>query len=125
MLIGLKIYTALSIIILLNRSFKWFKQVFDIVHGKQRNAQDLHDFHDEMANLHSHSIGGVCFHVFQITPWQFNLVFGKLDVLIKHKYAVERLFHPFLKRIQVVLHHIELHVCFIVFRKHAIAITST
>lgn len=33
------------------RSLEWFKQVSDIVRGKQRTAQNSHDFHDGTANL--------------------------------------------------------------------------
>ena len=52
MLIRLKVKTELPVVLLLFRSFEWFKQVSDIIHGEQRTAQDSHDFHDGTTDLH-------------------------------------------------------------------------
>ena len=52
MLIELKVNTELPIILLFFHSLEWFKQVFNIVHCKQRTAQDSHDFDDGTTNLH-------------------------------------------------------------------------
>ena len=52
MLIGLKVKTELPVVLLLFRSFEWFKQVSDIIHGEQRPAQDSHEFHDGTTDLH-------------------------------------------------------------------------
>ena len=52
MLIELKVKTELPVVLLLFRSFEWFKQVSDIIHGEQRAAQDSHDFHDGTTDLH-------------------------------------------------------------------------
>ena len=52
MLIELKVKTELPIVVLLFRSFEWFKQVSDIIHGEQRTAQNSHDFHDGTTDLH-------------------------------------------------------------------------
>ena len=52
MLIELKVKTELPIIMLALRSFEWFKQFSDIIHGEQGTAQDSHDFNDGTTNLH-------------------------------------------------------------------------
>ena len=52
MLIELKVKTELPVVLLFFRSFEWFKQISDIIHGEQRTAQNSHDFHDGTTNLH-------------------------------------------------------------------------
>ena len=52
MLIDLKVKTELPVVLLLFRSFEWFKQASDIIHGEQRTAQDSHDFNDGTTDLH-------------------------------------------------------------------------
>ena len=52
MLIELKVKTELPVVLLLFRSFEWFKQVSDIIHGEQRAAQDSHYFHDGTTDLY-------------------------------------------------------------------------
>ena len=52
MLIELKVKTELLIIMLVLRSFEWFKQLSDIIHGEQRTAQYSHDFNYRTTNLH-------------------------------------------------------------------------
>ena len=52
MLIELKVKTELPVVLLLFRSFEWFKQVSDIIQSQQRAAKDSHDFHDGTTDLH-------------------------------------------------------------------------
>ena len=52
MLIELKVKTELPVVLLLFRSFEWFKQGSDIIQSQQRAAKDSHDFHDGTTDLH-------------------------------------------------------------------------
>ena len=51
MLIELKVKTELSFIMHFFRSLEGFKQISNIILGKQRTAQDSHDFHDGAVDL--------------------------------------------------------------------------
>ena len=51
MFIELKVKTELPVVLLLFRSFEWFKQGSDIIQSQQIAAKDSHDFHDGTTDL--------------------------------------------------------------------------
>lgn len=51
MFIELKVKTELPVVLLLFRSFEWFKQGSGIIQSQQRAAKDSHDFHDGTTDL--------------------------------------------------------------------------
>ena len=51
MFIELKVKTELPVVLLLFRSFEWFKQGSDIIQSQQRAATESHDVHDGTTDL--------------------------------------------------------------------------